>query len=81
MVTITINERTKVGRTLVDLAQLLAANNKSITVSLGLNKTAKIDAKLTTKQRALINRLKKVKQKADAGLYETQTLKSFLNDL
>lgn len=81
MVTITINERTKVGRTLVDLAQLLAANNKSITVSLGLNKTVKSDAKLTTKQRTLINRLKKVKQKADAGLYETQTLKSFLNDL
>lgn len=81
MVTITINERTKVGRTLVDLAQLLAANNKSVVVSLGLNKTVKSDAKLTTKQRTLINRLKKVKQKADAGLYETQTLKSFLNDL
>ena len=56
MVTITINERTKVGRTLVDLAQLLAANNKSVVVSLGLNKTVKSDAKLTTKQRTLINR-------------------------
>lgn len=37
--------------------------------------------KPTPKQNTLINRLKKVKQKADAGLYETKTLKSFLSDL
>ena len=39
MVTITINERTKAGKTLVELANLLAKTNKEVIVSDSLNKS------------------------------------------
>ena len=40
MVTITINERTKVGKTLVDLANLLAKTNKDVIVLDNQNKSS-----------------------------------------
>ena len=38
MITITINERTKAGKTLLELANLLATSNKGVTINVGLGK-------------------------------------------
>lgn len=40
MTTITINERTKAGKALLELANLLATNNKGVTINIGLEKPA-----------------------------------------
>ena len=42
MTTITINERTKAGKTLLELANLLAVNNKGVSIDDGVSKS-KID--------------------------------------
>jgi len=65
MTTITINPRTKAGKTLLELANLLATNNKGVAINTGLNKPQ--EEKLTLKQRKLIATLKRVKKNADSG--------------
>lgn len=40
MTTITINERTKAGKALLELANLLATNNKGVVINVGLSKPA-----------------------------------------
>lgn len=42
MTIITINERTKAGKTLLELANLLAVNNKGVSIDAGVSKS-KID--------------------------------------
>jgi len=37
--------------------------------------------KLTTKQKAFIDRLKKIKNDVDSGTYKGQSLESFLNEI
>lgn len=83
MTTITINKRTKAGKTLLELARLLAISNKGVTidesdVNLEDENTEK---KLTTKQKAYIDKLKKIKKDVDSGTYKGQSLQSFLNEI
>lgn len=83
MTTITINKSTKAGKTLLELARLLAISNKGVTidesdVNLENENTEK---KLTTKQKAFIDRLKKIKNDVDSGTYKGQSLQSFLNEI
>lgn len=78
MTTITINERTKAGKTFLEFAQTLPF--VKVNTIVGLNKPV-ATKELTPKQRTLINRLKKVKKNADAGMYKTQSLKSFYDGL
>lgn len=84
MTTITINERTKAGKIVFELAKMLSdTGSKGITIDTGLNVAAvKPDAKeLTPKQRTWINRLKKVKHDVAAGTFKGQSAQSFLDEL
>jgi len=83
MTTITVNERTKAGKIVLELAKMLAATNKGVSIDSGLNNAAvKPDAKeLTPKQRTWINRLKKVKHDLAAGTFKGQSAQSFLDEL
>ncbi len=82
MKTITINERTKAGKTLLELATLLATNNKGVSIETGLGKPAlKTVKNLTPSQKKWINGLRKVKQDVANGNYKGQSLKSFLDEL
>ena len=69
MTTITINERTKAGKSLLELAKILSVSNKGVIINSGpgLNATSVATKPLTTKQRTLINRLKRVKKDVDSG--------------
>ena len=79
MTTITINERTKAGKTLLELANLLATNNKGVTINVGLGKPSVND--LTPKQRTLINRLKRIKKEVDNGTFKGKSAQNFLDEL
>lgn len=83
MTTITINERTKAGKIVLELAKMLSATNKGVSIDSGLNVPAvNPDAKeLTPKQRTWINRLKKVKSDVTAGTFKGQSAQSFLDEL
>ena len=84
MTTITINERTKAGKTLLELAKILSSSNKGVIIAEGLSKPNVVKQELTTKQKAWINRLKKSMIEAkeiSEGKRQGQTLKSFLDEL
>ena len=82
MTTITINKRTKAGKTLLELARMLAISNKGVTIDEDEADSSKtIDNELTPKQKAFINRLKKIKKDVDSGTYKGQSLQSFLDEL
>lgn len=82
MTTITINKRTKAGKTLLELARMLAISNKGVTIDEDEADSPKtIDNELTPKQKAFINRLKKIKKDVDSGTYKGQSLQSFLDEL
>jgi hypothetical protein len=83
MTTITINKRTKAGKTLLELARLLAISNKGVTIEesdVNLEE-GNNEEKLTSKQRVFINRLKKIKKDVDSGTYKGQSLQSFLDEI
>lgn len=78
MTTITINERTKAGKIVLELAKMLSVTNKGVSV----DSEVKPDAKeLTPKQRTWINRLKEVKRDVTAGTFKGQSAQSFLDEL
>ncbi len=79
MTTITINERTKAGKTLLELANLLAISNKGVTIDTNVKKST--NNGLSPKQKKLLSTLKRVKKNAQSGNYKTQSVKSFLNEL
>lgn len=91
MKTITINENTKAGKALLELASVLAVSNKSIVIATGIKNQVVVKpasvrvesaVKLTTpNQRRLINNLKKVKKAVDNGTHKGQSAKAFLNGL
>ena len=83
MTTITINKRTKAGKTLLELARLLAISNKGVTIDesdVNLQEE-NIQKKLTSKQKIFINRLKKIKDEVNSGTDKGQSLQSFLNEI
>jgi hypothetical protein len=80
MTTIIINERTKAGKTMLELAKMLSASNKG--VSFGTDFPQPDSQKeLTTKQKSWINRLKKIQSDVKVGTYEGQSAQSFLDEL
>ncbi len=83
MTTITINKNTKAGKTLLELARLLAISNKGVTIDESdLNsEDENIEKKLTSKQEIFIDRLKKIKNEVNSGTYKGQSLHSFLNEI
>lgn len=83
MTTITINKHTKAGKTLLELARLLALSNKGVTIDENeVNSEEKnIEKKLTPKQKVFIDRLIRIKKDADSGTYKGQSLESFLNEI
>jgi hypothetical protein len=81
MTTITINERTKAGKTLLELAKILSASNKGVVIETGLKAPVLVTTQLTTKQRTLINRLKKVKREVDAGTFKGNSISKLMNEL
>lgn len=78
MTTITINERTKAGRTLLELAKILAVNNEGVQISSDVKEK---ENELTLKQDSLINKLREVKRNVDNGSFKGQTAQSFLDEL
>ena len=78
MTTITINERTKAGKALLALASLLAKSDKDVVIQLG---TTSENKSLTSKQKTLINRLKKAKEEVDKGAFKGVSVQDFLNEL
>lgn len=81
MTTITINERTKAGKTLLDLARMLSESNKGVSVNVELRKPVAKLKELTSKQKALLSRLKKVKQDVDTGAYKGMSAQTFIDEL
>lgn len=79
MTTITINERTKAGRTLLELAKILAVNNEGVQISSDVEEIK--ENELTLKQDSLINKLREVKRDVDNGSFKGQTAQSFLDEL
>lgn len=81
MTTITINERTKAGKALLELANLLATNNKGVTINVGLGKPAvKV---LSANEKKYLSNLKKVAKdvRENYKSKKFQTLDSFLNEV
>jgi len=83
MTTITINERTKAGKSLLELAKILSASNKGIIINNELNAAAvkSVAKELSTKQQTWINRLKKVKREVTLGTFKGQSAQSFLDEI
>ncbi len=83
MTTITINKNTKAGKTLLELARLLAISNKGVTIDESdvNSEEENIEKKLTSKQEIFIDRLKKIKNEVNSGTYKGQSLQSFLNEI
>lgn len=83
MVTININERTKAGKTLLELAKILATTNNGVTISDVLNNSDEknVAKKLSLKQKSWINRLKKVKDDIDLGKFEGNSIEKLMNEL
>lgn len=82
MITININERTKAGKTLLELAKILATTNKGVTIDTGLNRpVVKTVKELTKKQTDFVGRLIKVKTDVQSGKFKGQSAQSFLNGL
>jgi hypothetical protein len=82
MTTITINERTKAGKTLLELAKLLATTNKGVAIDdSGLAKAATKNKELTLKQKKWIDGLKKVATDVKSGTFKGKSAQSFLNEL
>ena len=83
MTTITINKNTKAGKTLLELARLLAISNKGVTIDESdvNSEEENIEKKLTSKQEIFIDRLKKIKNEVNSGTYKGQSLQSFLNKI
>lgn len=80
MTTITINERTKAGKALLELANLLASSNKGVIINVGLGKPAV--QQLTPKQKKLIATCKRVKKNADSGNYKMfRPINEVLNEI
>lgn len=80
MTTITINERTKAGKMLLELAKMLSESNKGVAID--VNPSKPINTKeLSIKQQAWVNRLKKVKREVTAGTFKGQSAQSFLDEL
>jgi hypothetical protein len=63
MTTITINERTKAGKTLLELANLLAINNKGVTINTGLKKPGTTKEKYDPKFVAMVKKAQRSKKR------------------
>ena len=77
MTTITVNERTKAGKTLLELAKILSASNKGVSIDIEYNKPNE----LTPKQKTLINKLNKVAIDVKSGNFKGNPIEQLLNDL
>jgi len=83
MTTITINERTKAGKTLLELANLLATSNKGVTINTGLGKPISTK-ELTAKDEDFLKRLRRSAKHAreiGAGTRKGIPIKTFLDEL
>lgn len=73
MTTITFNERTKVGKTLLEFA----AKNKEVKIATnGLS-----EPELTPKQKKWVKNLRQIAIDVKSGNYKGQSLQSFLDEL
>lgn len=82
MVTISINERTKAGKTLLELAKILAVGNKGVTIDAGMKRpVVKSATQLSKRQGDFVDRLIKVKNDVQSGKFKGQSAQSFLNEL
>lgn len=82
MTTITINERTKAGKTLLELANLLAVSNKGVIIDAGLN--APVVKTAPNKTEEFLKRLRRSAKHAReiaAGTRKGIPLKDFLDEL
>ncbi len=89
---ITINERTKAGKTLFELATLLSTTNKGVSIETSLDKPAISQKKVTTiekftaKEDEFLKGLRSVSKdvkniKNGTNKKKFQTLRSFLDEL
>lgn len=88
MITITINERTKAGKMLLELAKMLSSNNKGVIITeTGLEKPVSAvgtESALSTKDKAFLKRLKRSAQHAKeigAGTRKGKSLDALLDEL
>ena len=81
MTTITINERTKAGKTLLELANLLATSNEGVIINIGSDKPSV--KKLSIKEQQFLTNLRKVARdvKQNSGKKEYQSLETFLDEI
>jgi hypothetical protein len=80
MTTITVNERTKAGKTLLELAKILSASNIGVSIDTGFSKPNESN-ELTPKQKTLINKLNKVAIDVKSGNFKGNPIEQLLNDL
>ena len=81
MTTITINPRTKAGKTLLELANLLATNNKGVAINTDLNKPE--TKELSLKEQKFLSNLRKVAKdvKNNPNSKKFKTWEEFCNEL
>jgi hypothetical protein len=71
-ITLKINERTKAGKAFLEMTNVLINDSKGIEL---------VQNSLNTKEKSLVNRLKKIKKEVDQGTFKGQSVKSFLDEL
>ena len=71
-ITLKINERTKAGKAFLEMTNVLINDSKGIEL---------VQNSLNTKEKSLVNRLKKIKKEVDQGTFKVQSVKSFLDEL
>ena len=71
-ITLKINERTKAGKAFLEMTNVLINDSKGIEL---------VQNSLNTKEKSLVNRLKKIKKEVDQGTFKGQSVKSLLDEI
>ena len=76
MTTITINERTKAGKTLLELAKLLAIANKGVTIDEGIEKELILEEEKSVYNPKFVDKIKLAEKQIKEGKTTTISTKS-----
>ncbi len=76
MTTITINERTKAGKTLLELAKLLSVSNKGVTIEVGVEKELILEEEKSIYNPKFVDKIKLAEKQIKEGKTTTISTKS-----
>lgn len=76
MTTITINERTKAGKTLLELAKMLSVSNKGVRINVELGKESILKEEASTYNPKFVEKIELAKKQIKEGKSTTITTES-----